>query len=251
MKENNSTNLRELLNTELPKLANKNFNYIRLYYERVLQMNPDDEDIWSDLINLSQLKEYKLSFKTTLSILIRACKCCYFKVDFWILLLREMEKQGTDKADIESKKDLILEKISEAYLSAENDRAKYEIWKYSLEYGCRQYNGVEESLATLRADFDKCIGQVSCFENNEYQLKIYLIWAEFETYKAQNNEKMKEIMEKVIRICGDNTYWGIYLQYLKHFGVLKDIRSIYKRACQFAKEEKLIFSQKWISWEKM
>jgi len=110
---------------------------------------------------------------------------------------------------------------------------------------------VEESLVTLRADFDKCISQVSSFENNEYLLKIYLIRAEFETYKTQDNEKMKDIMEKVIRISGENTYWGIYLQYLKHFGVLKDIRSIYKRACQYSKEEKLVFSQKWISWEKM
>ncbi len=107
MKDNNSTNLREFLNTELPKLANKNFNYIRLYYERVLQMNPDDEDIWGNLINLAQSKEYKLSNKAIINILLRACKCCYFKVDFWIILLREMEKKGTDRADIESKKELI------------------------------------------------------------------------------------------------------------------------------------------------
>lgn len=78
-----------------------------------------------------------------------------------------------------------------------------------------------------------------------------MIWAEFETYKTKDYEKMKEIMEKVIRINGDNSFWNTYLQYLKHFGVSKDIRSIYKRACQFAKDEKLAFSQKWISWEKM
>lgn len=107
MKENNSIKLRELLNKELQKLANKNFNYIRLYYEKVLQMNPDDEDIWGNLINLAQSKDFKLSNKAILSILVRACKCCYFKIDFWILLLREMEKQGADKNEIESKKELI------------------------------------------------------------------------------------------------------------------------------------------------
>ena len=102
MKENNSSELRLLLQKELPQLAGKNFNYIRLYYERTLQMNPDDEDIWESFITQAQNKEYKLQHKTYLQILQRACKCCYFRVNFWILLLREMEKQGNPKEDIES-----------------------------------------------------------------------------------------------------------------------------------------------------
>jgi UDP:flavonoid glycosyltransferase YjiC (YdhE family) len=103
MKENDSTQLRELLMTELTQIANKNINYIRLYYERTLQMNPDDENIWENFVITSQQKEYKVSNKQYLTILQRACKCCYFNVNFWILLLREMEKQGLDKQDIESK----------------------------------------------------------------------------------------------------------------------------------------------------
>ena len=79
-----------------------------------------------------------------------------------------------------------------------------------------------------------------------------MIWAEFETYKSKDCEKMKEIMEKAIRICGgDQYYWSCYIQYLKHFGVIKDIRSIYKRAAQYVKDEKLAFSQYWVAWEKM
>ena len=102
IKENNSQHLRELLNKELPNLARKNFNYIRLFYERSLQMNPDDEDIWNNFIEYSQKRDFKIPQKTYLSILQRACKCCYFKVSFWIILLREMEKQGSDKEEIES-----------------------------------------------------------------------------------------------------------------------------------------------------
>ena len=79
-----------------------------------------------------------------------------------------------------------------------------------------------------------------------------MIWSEFETYKAKDFDKMKEIMEKVIRICeGDQYYWNCYIQYLKSFNLTKDIRSIYKRATEYVKDEKVTFSQNWIAWEKM
>ena len=102
LKENNSIQLREFLNKELPILANKNFNYIRLFYERTLQMNPDDEDIWDNFMAYAHNKDFKIPHTVYLKILQRACKCCYFKVTFWIVLLREMEKQGSDKEEIES-----------------------------------------------------------------------------------------------------------------------------------------------------
>ena len=79
-----------------------------------------------------------------------------------------------------------------------------------------------------------------------------MIWAEFETYKVKDIQKMKEIMEKVIRLCeGEQYYWNSFIQYLKHFGEIKDIRSIYKRATEYVKDEKVAFSQYWIAWEKM
>lgn len=104
LKENNSDQLRLFLTKELPNISlKKNFNYIRLYYEKALQYNPDDEDIWNDFIQQAQIKDFKVSHKTYLNILVRSCKCCYFKVNFWIILLREMEKQGCDQSEIESK----------------------------------------------------------------------------------------------------------------------------------------------------
>jgi hypothetical protein len=93
---------------------------------------------------------------------------------------------------------------------------------------------------------------VSSFENSDFLLKIYMVWAEFEAYKAKDADKMKEIMEKAIRICaGDEHYWSCYLEYLKHFGSIKEIRGIYKRAVQYVKSEKLAYSQYWVAWEKM
>ena len=42
-----------------------------------------------------------------------------------------------------------------------------------------------------------------------------MIWAEFETYKVKDIQKMKEIMEKVIRLCeGEQYYWNSFIQYL-------------------------------------
>lgn len=79
-----------------------------------------------------------------------------------------------------------------------------------------------------------------------------MIWAEFETYKVKDNEKMKEVMEKTVRVCeGDQIYWNLYVQYSKYFGIVKDIRSIYKKAIEYVKEDKLAFSQYWIAWEKL
>ena len=251
IKEDNSEKLRNFLEKELIEIAENNFSYITLYYERALQYNPDDENLWNNYIDCIQNTNTKTTNRKDLKTLKRACKCCYFKVCFWILLLREMEKQGISRGDIESKyKILKIEKITEAYNCSENERSKYEIWKYSLEYYCRNHNGEIELLHMIRKEFEKCI--FKGFENNEYTIKIYMIWAEFETYKVKDMVKMVEIMETVVTICNtDHNYWNAFIQYQKFFGVISEIRTVYKRALQFSNLEKMLISLHWIAWEKM
>lgn len=228
---------------DLIELTENNFSYIILYYEKALQYNPDDENLWSNFLDHIQNTSSSISNRRHLKILKRACKCCYFKVNFWILLLREMEKQNIPRVEIEKK-------INEAYQCSENERSKYEIWKYSLEYYCRNYRGDLERLHLIRKDFEKCISQG--FQNNEYTIKIYMIWAEFETYKVKDMIKMVEIMETVVCLSNtDHNHWNAYIQYQKFFGVISEIRTVYKRALQNSSTDKMLISLHWIAWEKM
>ena len=62
---------------------------------------------------------------------------------------------------------------------------------------------------------------------------------------------MKEVMEVLVRMTEDNTYWKNYINYIKSFGEIKDIRTIFKRAIQFSKSDKIDFCQNFISYEKL
>jgi hypothetical protein len=246
LKDNDSLHLRTFLKQYLPSIAGNNVNYIRLYYEKSLQSNPDDEDLWEDFILYLKDKKYKVSKKLLLSTLTKSCKCCYFKITFWIQLFREKERQAESKESI-------LKKVSEAYISCEDERSKYEIWKYSIEYYCRTTDiCIEESVKQLRQEFEKFTSYLESSPNKDYLLKIYMIWAEYETYKLKDKSKMKDIMEKVVRMCqGEEFYWNSYIQFCKFFDDTKLIRAIYKRACQYSNDEQNRFSQQWILWEKM
>jgi hypothetical protein len=99
--EDNSEKLRIFLKKELPKIADKTYNYFRLYYERALEYNCDDEEIWAHYIGT--IKKLFKNKDLLLNVLKRACKCCYFHVQFWVLFLREMEKQNFPIEEIRSK----------------------------------------------------------------------------------------------------------------------------------------------------
>ena len=151
---------------------------------------------------------------------------------------------------------LFLEKISEAYISAgTNERFKFEIWKYSLEYYCRSHNNTEESLVFIRTQFENCFTEINNFTNNEeLLLKIHLMKAEFESYRIGDKTKMIEAMEAAVRLGrGSHLYWILYINYEKFFGDVLGVRKIYKRAVEYTKdkEDKKTISQLWISWEKL
>ena len=159
--EDDSSKLAELLKNEISVTFKKHFNYIRLYFERTLEINPDDEDIWNLYIEIT--KSINKNSNLTFSILQRACKCCYFDVKFWVQFLREMEKIGRPFEEIQAK-------IQEAYSSAEEENFVSEIWKYTLEYYSRNFDSSVEQLQQIRGMFSSAISDIQ--SKNIYFFKI-------------------------------------------------------------------------------
>lgn len=144
----------------MPKIATTNFNYVRLYFERALEINCDFEEIWELYIEIC--KALNRNTDLLISIMSRACKCCYSIFTFWVLLLTEMEKAGRPSEEIEGIIIYLIKvKITEAYSSATSNEHKIEIWKYSMEFFCRHYieNNLEQ-LYQIRNNFENAIKEI-------------------------------------------------------------------------------------------
>jgi hypothetical protein len=108
-KEDDTKKLNLFLKIEIPKISIKYFNYARLYFEKALEYNCDSEEIWKMYINYT--KDFGFSTKDNnnidkfvlLSLIFRACKCCYFSLDIWKILIFEMENNFYEKVEIQSK----------------------------------------------------------------------------------------------------------------------------------------------------
>ena len=217
--EDNSSHLCEFLKTELPKLAKKYFNYFRLYFEKALEVNCDDDEIWQ--LYIETVSTYNKNRAGKLELLERACKCCYNNILFWIYLLREMEISNKTNEEIN-------QKIKEAFNSNSGDPEFYsEILKYNLEYNCRIFNSSQEHLEYIRSLFEEAIPSIKSSGNPEYLPKIYHIWAEFEVYKIKDKSKMNEIMDRVVKSDSSLSNWRAYIYYEKVFGDAISIRKIY------------------------
>lgn len=241
--DDNSAQLCEFLKSEISESFKKTFNYIRLYFERSLEINPDDEKIWILYIEVSKTIHKNPSFN--LSLLLRASKCCYFNIVIWVMLFREMERLQMPFEEIQAK-------IRVAYASAPDDENFLsEIWKYSLEYECRIYDGSQEQLLHLRNLFSNAISDIQTKGNKDYIVKILGIWAEFEVFKVMEESKINDIMNRVVKLSPTADNWKIYVNYQKVLDDREGIRKTYKRALEFCKEEKDYFSENWIMWEKM
>jgi len=240
--EDNSDQLCEFLKTEIPKISLKHFNYLRLYFEKALELNPDDENIWQLYIDF--VKKMNKNKELTLKILTRSCKCCYFNILFWILLFREMEISQRPFEEIQTK-------IQEAYASAEDTNFKSEIWKYNIELSCRNFDSTVEQLEQIRTLFNSALIEIEANGNKEYLQKIYSIWLEFEVYKVKDYTMFTQLINKVVKINSSSENWRMFINYEKYFGDINSIRKAYKRAVEYSKEDKEKFSESWISWEKM
>lgn len=240
--EDNSDDLCEFLKKDILKISLKHFNYLRLYFEKALELNPDDENIWEIYIDFA--KRLNKNKELTINILSRACKCCYFNVVFWINLLREMEKFQKTSEEIQNK-------IQEAYLSAEDADFKSEIWKYNLEFSCRNFDSTVEQLEQIRILFNSALAEIEANGNKDYIEKIYSIWIEFEVYKVKDHAMFTQLVNKLVKLNSSPDNWRKFINYEKYFGDVVAIRKAFKRAVEYSREDKEKLSENWISWEKM
>ena len=98
------------LEIEIPKIAVKHYNYAKLYFEKALEYNCDSTEMWKMYINYT--KEHCEDKAWLLSVMFRSCKCCFFSVELWKILILEMENNFYGKVEIQSKLFFNKEKIS-------------------------------------------------------------------------------------------------------------------------------------------
>ena len=79
-----------LLKGELPKIAGDNFNYIMLYFERILSEYTLNTDLWE--IYVTYTDEICKPKDIRISIYQKATKNCSSEKSFWIGYLFELEK---------------------------------------------------------------------------------------------------------------------------------------------------------------
>lgn len=86
----------DLLEHELPQIANDNFNYFSLYFERILGEYTLNSDLWQ--LYLSFADDLCKKKESRVAIYQKAAKNCPSVLDIWLGYLRELEKsevQGT------------------------------------------------------------------------------------------------------------------------------------------------------------
>jgi hypothetical protein len=79
-----------LLKGELPKIAGDNFNYIMLYFERILSEYTLNRDLWE--LYVSYTDDMCKPKDLRMSIYQKATKNCPSEKTFWIGYLFELEK---------------------------------------------------------------------------------------------------------------------------------------------------------------
>ena len=240
--DDDSAALCNFLENEITKTFKNYNNYIKLFFERALEINPDDENLWQIYLDFHREKIKDKEY--TLTLLKRATKFCFFNYVFWVLLIRQMEFTSMPFEKIQ-------EVIGKAYASAEDENFLSEIWKATLEYSVRNFDFTIEQLTSIRQTFSSAISDIQAKGNNDYILRILLILAEFEVYKAKDENQMNDLMNRIVKISPTAENWRIYISYSKYFGNVENIRKIYKRALGFCKEDKNLLAEAWVMWEKM
>ncbi len=99
-KENYAGKLVLFLKVEIPKISKKYYNYAKLYYEKALEFNCDNFEIWKMYIEHTKIHSKDKAW--LVSIMLRSCKCCFFCIDLWKILIFEMERNFYSKEYIQS-----------------------------------------------------------------------------------------------------------------------------------------------------
>ncbi len=80
----------ELLKGELTKISGDNFNYVMLYFERILSEYTLNKDLWE--LYVAYTDEMCKPKEIRMSIYEKATKNCASEKSFWLGYLFEMEK---------------------------------------------------------------------------------------------------------------------------------------------------------------
>lgn len=121
-----------LLKAELPKIAGDNFNYIMLYFERILSEYTLNRDLWE--IYVTYTDEICKPKDIRISIYQKATKNCSSEKSFWIGYLFELEKNDEPGEIIQQ---TAIKAIDEASDEVGIDFS-YDILKHLCEYQTRQ-----------------------------------------------------------------------------------------------------------------
>ena len=79
---------------------------------------------------------------------------------------------------------------------------------------------------------------------------LLLHWAEVETYKLKNKEKVVELMETFLSENGDaSSSWLNYIKFMRFFDDAKIIRTLCKRGLEYCIEFEVL-ANAWLEWEK-
>lgn len=232
------------IQAEIPTMTKLNKNYILLFFEKALEVNFNERELWKMyLSNVSIFNDRSMN----LNILKRASRCFPNDVMFVILHLREMEINGFAPKEIE-------QKINESFLVCQMPSFQYEIWKYYLEFKCRNIdlagNNHSNQANEIRKLFIKAIKSIN--QQSEYVDNFYHIWAEFECYKEKDAQMLIDIMNHIVIKESSIHNWRAFIYYIKSVGNNQTIREIYKRAFDSVVfGEKEVIKTNWIGWEKI
>ncbi len=98
----------------------------------------------------------------------------------------------------------------------------------------------------------KVIWRINEIEEKEYDGyadELTTQWAEIETYKSGELERVKELMEDLVKRNGrSTTNWINYIKFIRHLGDYKLVRTLFRRGVEFSDSPDAL-GNIWLDWE--
>ncbi|CDW90873.1 squamous cell carcinoma antigen recognized by t-cells 3 [Stylonychia lemnae] len=261
--KNDIEQMLDLLSKDLDLLAQDNFNYIMLYFERILSEYTLNQDLWELYIQYTDEKCKKKELKQ--EIYENSLKNCPQSKEFWLGYLRELEKNEVDS-------DTIVNSVNQALSSTQFEMTidfSYDLLKHLCEYQVRSFltpPGVipdqSNEIVKLKVDSIRAMYKDSIENLTEqfqgdpllitYIEKLILSHAEVEAYKIQDKKQVQELMEDYVKQNGYQMMsWANYIKLMRVFpDHEKTVRGLFKRGLQIARDNKVLLAELWIEWEK-
>lgn len=269
LEENNNLQaMIDLLSKELPLIAGDNFNYVMLYFERILAEYTLNGELWT--LFMEYTDDMCKNKQQRLAICKKATKNCSSEIEFWLSYMRELEKNEVDSTEYSETVMRAIEKGGEIG----GIEFQFEILKTFCEFYVRQfisipgqipdqegnpataqkvniirsiYTDAIENLQQLNPTLDSSLIALYCD-------KLRLSWVEVEAYKIQDRKKVQELMEEYVKRNGAQLMsWANYIKLMRGFpDHEKAVRGLFKRGISIVHEvqSKSQLAELWLEWEK-